>query len=80
MSFTKTTTDQVLHVDYIAQVSWTTFILDKSVGFSQPGVESFNDSVRTYFWAIPGAQAQTRAHILGTGTAFGTQKLCLFQL
>ena len=65
MSFTKTTTDQVLHVDYIAQdpeAYWATFILDKSVGFSQPDVERFNDSIRTYLWAIPGSHAQTRAH------------------
>ena len=77
MSFTKTTTNQVLHVGYIAQdpgVSWATFILDKSVGFSQAGVERLNDSIQTYVWAILGAQAQTRARILGTGTAFGTQK------
>ena len=56
--FHKTTTDQVMHVEYIAhdpEVSLTSFILDKSVGFSQPGVERLNDSIRTYVWAILGA-------------------------
>ena len=74
--FTKTTTNNVLHVDYIAhdpEVSWATFIVDKLVGFSQPGVERLNDSIRTYVWAILGAQAQTRARTVGTGTALGTQ-------
>ena len=72
----KTTTKHILHVDYIAQypeVSWTTFILDKSV-ICQPGDEKLNYSIRTNVWAILGAQAQTRARILGSGTAFGTQK------
>ena len=66
-------------VDYIDQGSegdqaWTTFVLDKSEGFTQPGVERINDSIRTYVWAILGAQAQIRSSILGTGTAFDTQK------
>ena len=65
-SFTKTVTNQVVQVDYIAQdpeVSGAAFILDKSVVFSQPGVERLNDSIRTYVWAILGAQAQTRTHL-----------------
>ncbi|KAI0218561.1 hypothetical protein LSAT2_029756, partial [Lamellibrachia satsuma] len=72
-SFTKT----VLFVDYIAQdpeVSLATFILNKSAGFYQPGVERLDDSIRNYVWAIIVAHAQTRARILGTCTAFGTQK------
>ena len=40
--------------------AWTTFVLDKSEGFTQAGVERHNDSIRTYVWAILGAQAQTR--------------------
>ena len=32
--------------------AWTTFVLDKSVGFTQAGVERLNDSIRTYVWAI----------------------------
>jgi len=79
MSFTKKTINEVLHVDYIAQDpqannAWTTFILDKSTGFTRPGVERLNDSIRTYVWAIIGAQTQTRTRILGAGTAFDAQK------
>ena len=36
--------------------AWTTFVLDKSEGFTQAGVERINDSIRTYVWAILGAQ------------------------
>ena len=54
--------------------AWTTFVLDKSEGFTQAGVERLNDSIRTYVWAILGAQAQTRSNILKTGTGFDAQK------
>ena len=54
--------------------AWTTFILDKSECFTQAGVERLNDSIRTYVWAILGAQAQTRSNILKTGTGFDAQK------
>ena len=80
MSFTKQTTNSVLHVDLIKQdapdadKAWTKFILDKSEGFTRSGVERLNDSIRIYVWAILGAQAQTRTGILGTGTAFDAQK------
>ena len=32
--------------------AWTTFVLDKSEGFTQAGVEHLNVSTRTYVWAI----------------------------
>ena len=54
--------------------AWTTFVVDKSDGFTQAGVERLNDSIRTYVWAILGAQAQTRSNILKTGTGFDVQK------
>ena len=54
--------------------AWTTFVLDKSEGFTQAGVERINDSIRTYVWPILGAQAQTRSNILKTGTGFDAQK------
>ena len=50
--------------------AWTTFVLDKSEGFTQAGVERLKDSTRTYNWTILGAQAQTRSNILKTGTGF----------
>ena len=54
--------------------AWTTFVLDKSEGFTQAVVEHLNDSIRTYVWAILGAQAQTWSNILKTGTGFDAQK------
>ena len=79
MSFSQRTTNSRIHVDYIAQgpeadEAWSSFILDKSQGFTAPGVERLNDSIRTYVWAILGAQAQTRSAILGAGTSFDAQK------
>ena len=50
------------------------FVLDKSSGFTQPGVSRINDSVRAYVWAILGAQTQARSSILGAGKAFDAQK------
>ena len=50
------------------------FVLDKSKGFTQAGITRINDSIRTYVWAILGAQSQTRSTILGTGKAFDAQK------
>ena len=37
--------------------AWTTFVLNKSEGFTQAGVEHPNDSIRAYVWAILGVQA-----------------------
>ena len=78
-SFTQATTNDIMHIDYIAQgteanSAWTTFIRDDSSGFTRAGVERINDSIRTYCWAILGSQSQTRTDILGTGTAFDAQK------
>ena len=50
------------------------FVLDKSSGFTQAGVSRINDSIRTYIWAILGAQSQTRSSILGAGKASDAQK------
>ena len=41
------------HIDYISQgpeadEAWSSFILDKSQGFTEPSVERLNDSIRTY--------------------------------
>ena len=80
MSFTARTTNDVLNIGFIKQdadnadTAWATFIIDKSDGFTRPGVERVNDSIRTYAWAILGAQAQTRTSIIGEGTAFDAQK------
>ena len=54
--------------------AWTTVDLGKSEGLTQAGVERLNDSIRTYVWAILGAQAQTRSNILRTGTGLDAQK------
>ena len=50
------------------------FVLDYGKGFTQEGVSRINDSIRTYVWAILGAQSQARSSILGTGKAFDAQK------
>jgi hypothetical protein len=50
------------------------FVLDHGKGFTQAGVSRINDSIRTFVWAILGAQSQTRSSILGTGRAFDSQK------
>ena len=75
----KSTSNDIMHIDYIAQVSeatdaWTTFIIDDASGFTRAGVESINESIRTYCWALLGSQSQTRTDVLGTGTAFDAQK------
>ena len=76
MSFTETTTNSILHVDFIKQeiASWGKFVLAKSQGLTAPGVERLNDSIRTYVWSILSAQALTRSAILGSGTSFDAQK------
>ena len=50
------------------------FILDKSEGFTQAGLERLNDSIWTYVWAILGAQAQTHSNILEPRMVFDAQK------
>ena len=50
------------------------FVLDRSEGFTQAGVERVNESIRNYVWATLGAQAQTRSNILKAGTGFDAQK------
>lgn len=77
-SFTETTTNDVLHIDYIQQGSdvtdgWVYSMLDKSQGFTEVGVRRINDSIRAYVWAILGAQSSMRTSIVGTGTAFDAQ-------
>ena len=79
MSFTRQTSNRYIHVDFIKQdasnadTAWGAFVLDKSEGFTSAGVERLNDSIRTYVWAILGAQVQTRSGILGSGTSFDAQ-------
>ena len=65
--------DAIRHKRDISR-AWTTFILDNSNGFTKAGVERLNDSIRTYVWAIRGAQSQTRSNILKAGTGFDAQK------
>ena len=64
---------QVVFIKQIHQ-HWQTFILDESKGFTKPGIQMINDSIRTYVWALLGAQAQTRTNIESVGTSFDAQK------
>ena len=78
-NLTGPTTNEVIHIDFIAQGSptenaWTAFIIDDAEGFTKTGVERINESIRTYCWALLSSQSQTRTDILGTGTAFDAQK------
>ena len=80
MTFTEKTTNERYQIQYIKQdapdagVAWKQLIPNKSQGFTRPGVERLNASIRTYVWAILGAQSQTRSSIIGTGTAFDAQR------
>ena len=65
--------DAIRHYRAIS-AAWTTFVLDKSDGFTQAGVTRLNDSIPPDVWAILGSQAETRSNILSTGTGFDAQK------
>ena len=54
--------------------AWTTFILNKSEGFTETGIERINESIRMFVGALLGAQSQTRVEILKIGTGFDAQK------
>ena len=54
--------------------AWSTFILDRSNGFTHAGVTRINESIRIFVWALLGAQGQTRVNILKEGTGFDAQK------
>ena len=60
--------------------AWSTFILDTGEGFTQPGIERLNDSIRTYVWCILSCQSQTRSNIVKSGTRFDAQKQFLANL
>ena len=66
-----------LHIDYISQQhgnAWSTFILDKSNGFTRPGIERINASIHIYCWAILDSQSQVKLGIHGVGSAFDALK------
>jgi hypothetical protein len=65
--------DSINHTKNIS-LAWTTFILDKSEGFTKTGIERINESIRTYVWALLGSQSQTRSDITKIGTGFDAQK------
>ena len=65
---------QIAHIKQLKEDYWKTFILDKSDGFTKPGVVRINDSLRTYVWALIGAQAQIKAPIAHTSTSVEVQK------
>ena len=54
--------------------AWTSFVFDRSKGFTQADVKRVKDSIRNYVWAILGAQTQKRSNILKTWTRFDAQK------
>ena len=60
--------------------AWTTFMLDKSNGFTHAGLVRINESIRMFVWALLGAQSQTRVEILKVGTGFDAQKQFLVNI
>ena len=64
---------QIAHIEQ-SKSYWKTFILDKSEGFTKPGVIRINDSIRTYVWALLGAQAQIKTSIDTPTLAFEVHK------
>lgn len=67
------TKDAIRHNRDISE-AWTSFLIDKSEGFTQVGVKRLIDSIRTYVWEILGSQAQTRSNILMAGAGFDAQR------
>ena len=55
-------------------MAWTGFVVYISNGFTRGQVERLNDSIRSYVWAIPVNQTQTRTIILKTGQAVDAQR------
>ena len=53
---------------------WASFILDKAVSSTRTGAGQVKDIIRTYVWAVLGAQVQTQTAILETVPAFGALK------
>jgi hypothetical protein len=56
------------HIEFIQQDAgvdgaWSTFVLENSEGFTEAGMVRIDESIRTYVWALLGAQAQTKARI-----------------
>ena len=54
--------------------AWVKFSLDESQGFKDIGTERINDSIRTYVYAILGAQAQAKTGILTPGTGLDAKR------
>ena len=79
-SFNHNSQVPLLYIQQKHNNAFTTFILDKGLGFTQSGVERLNDSIRIYVWSILGSQAQTRSNIIGEGTSFDSQKQFLVNL
>ena len=60
--------DAIMHNRDIS-AAWTTFVLDKSDGFTQADMTQ----LCTFDWANLGSQAQTRSNILSAGMGFDAQ-------
>ena len=53
---------------------WNQFTLDVSSGFTKEGILRFDSSMKTYFYCILEAQAQTKSRILEHTTGLETQQ------
>ena len=77
----KNITPHIYTVAYLAQSDEVKkasngFILDQVLaeGFTDIGIETINDSIRTYVYALLGAQAQTKTGILTVRTGLDAQR------
>lgn len=68
------------HIEFIEQApgvngGWSAFVLENSQGLTRAGMTRIDDSIRTYVWALLGAQAQTKSRIVGKAAGgFEAQK------
>lgn len=67
------------HIDNIQQDPgvegvWSTFVLDKSKGFTLAGLSRLDDTIRTYVRAVLGSQTHTRSRIVGQSSLYDAQK------
>ena len=71
--------DAITHTIDISN-AWTTFMLDKSNGFTHAGLVRINKSIRMFVWALLGARSQTRVEIPKVGTGFDAQNQFLVNI
>lgn len=63
------------HIQQSNKLGWVHFIPRNGKGFTKPGIQRINDSIRAYVYCVFAAQAQVRSSIVGDSSqAFDVQK------